>query len=146
MNDKVENEFIPRKFVGLTCGTFTAWLSLVLLQFLSMTITGASTEFFFKVLLPLNLIFGLPIAIIVCFTFGSITWYICEALHLTKLRHAILGGAIIGIALTGIFYLLNEGIAHIYLGIPVILGVLASCVTHVVGYAKPPVHSWELES
>lgn len=146
----MEAQVKPQKFIGLAYGTVTAWFCILMVQAFSMLIgpnnSGAAglAEIFFLVILPANVKFGLPIAFIVCVPLGGIAWYIFEALHLTKLKHAVLGGGLVGVFLSVLIFLFNDGITSTgnlaYLTIPILIGALAGFVTHKTGYGKATNH------
>ena len=132
----------PDKGLGLLCGSITSWVCALILQaYFVAQGDGQSaigvTEFFLVVILPLYIIFALPIALILCFTFGGVTWYIFEALRLTQRRHAILGGAIVGAFMALALFYLNEndsdGLFPLTLYV-IIIGALTGYVTHYIGY------------
>ena len=134
----------PNKFLGLSCGTFVAWLAVPLIHFASLLFEPNSTDiigglqFLGLVMLPLYVMFGLPIAAIICFTFGGIAWYIFEALNMVKMRHALIGGAAVGTIISGWIYLMErETTAPTelgYLAVPILIGIVSSAVTHYFGY------------
>lgn len=134
----------PNKALGLTCGTLMAWLStMVFYAIVTANIETTSdlasfAEFLLVVMLPLHFIFGLPLAVIICFTFGGLAWYICEALHLTKMRHALFGGAVVGLTLGGLLWAMDRSSGSVetltYFAVPMIIGSLSAFVTHRYGY------------
>jgi len=132
----------PRKLLGLTCGTLTAWFCVLVFHLFSAGISNdiiSTIKFFFTVLIWWYVIIGLPIAFIVCLTFGGLTWYIFEALRRTKLRHAIVGGAVVG-AIFGIWLILMSRdttevtIIITYMLPPILIGMASGFVTHYFGY------------
>jgi len=141
----MEKRIAPRKVVGLTWGTVTAWFG-VFLFYMCSTMSIESTqdavnaiEFFFLFLITWYLAFGLPIAFIICFTFGGLAWYIFEAFHLTKMRHALLGGGIVGAILGVLTIFMSYGINDFktvitHVASPILIGILSGFVTHYFGY------------
>jgi len=85
----------PNKLLGLSCGTFTAWIAVPLIHLVSILFDPNSTDvigglqFLGLVMLPLYVMFGLPIAVILFFTIGGSAWYICEALNMVHSPYRI---------------------------------------------------------
>lgn len=140
----MDSDNIPNKLLGLSCGTFTAWFAVPLIHLVSIIFDPNSTDvigglqFLGLVMLSLYVMFGLPIAAILFFTIGGSTWYICEALSMVKMRHAIIGGAVVGVIISGWIYVMErETTAPIelgYLTLPILIGIVSATATHHFGY------------
>jgi len=140
----MDSEKKPNKLLGLSCGTFTAWIAVPLIHLVSILFDPNSTDvigglqFLGLVMLPLYVMFGLPIAVILFFTIGGSAWYICEALNMVKMRHAIIGGVAVGVTISGWIHVMErETTAPTelgYLTLPILIGIVSATATHHFGY------------
>ena len=137
----------PRKVRGLLTGILTGWVGVLIIDMLSYTFSSDAggmnlVDFNFVFLLPAYVIIGLPIALTLGLIFGNIIWALFEMKGFTKMRHALLGGGIVGALLGGANFYLTLDLEYILynladLASTIAVGVVAGFVTHIVGYPKP---------
>lgn len=145
----MENTFKPRKGCGLTLGFLTGWVGVFIVDscgnlFLKTDGGMNFVDFNFGFLLPAYIFIGLPIALTLGLILGHAIWALFEIKNLTQIRHAMLGGGIVGALLGGTNFYLTFSYTNILhnladLASTIVIGILAGWVTHKVGYPKAAV-------
>ena len=147
-------KFKPRKLYGLTMGSLTVCFSLSMFGAFAAVSNGQIVsiigfiDMFFLALA--NMLFPIgPFVFIVCFSLGGITWVLFEAAGLTKMRHALMGGSLVGFTIGLIAWALERpekfSTCLAYFAVPITIGILASFVTHRIGYANEKLYQSDEE-
>lgn len=103
-------EIIPKekRWKALSIGTFTGWLGVGLIDLFTLILMGGDAQNLLNTLfigLCFYLIFGLPIAFILCFLMGIPIYLAAESFRPVDKYHAIIIGAILGTILGSISFI-----------------------------------------